>query len=195
MPDSFKSWGTDAQSYLGLMGVLAGLAGAVSRNHATTALNAFGSALQGYRTGEKDKADKDYKVWQEKTKEVLASNKLARDQYEKVLKDKKLSLEEKVAQLKILSSQHQDEITYKAASIGDMRKIDAALQQRKMLGDSTESAMDRIEAHKKELDKLILNHGQNRKRKDEGQPRDEQEGEDMGRAASGDTLPKMNLFG
>ncbi|MFI4982929.1 MAG: hypothetical protein ACHQIO_21470, partial [Nevskiales bacterium] len=90
--------------------------------------------------------------------------------------------------------QHQDEIAYKAASIGDMRQLDVAMRQREMLGSQVETAFDRIEAHKAELDKLVLNHGQNRQKPppDEGQPKDTREGDDLPRTAG--ALPKMNLF-
>lgn len=118
-----SQFGVDAQNWTIAMSVLSGVVGAFSRQHATTALNAFSAGIKGYQDGNKTAFDEAHKTWEENTKAAIENNKILTDKYKEVLEDRNLSEQEQVQKINLIAAQYHDPLMSNAKDISLMAKI------------------------------------------------------------------------
>jgi hypothetical protein len=169
----------DAQGFLTEMSMLAGLMGVMGRGHATSALNAFGSAMQGYKQGEMQSANEEYKKWKASTDATLKANKTQLQRYNGILKATNLTAEQKLAQLQLAATEHQDKIMADQAAARNLQAVDVAIQQRAKVGEHLEKSSAKIDQWKKGLDQHLAKQ----------KPGSGYQGDDKRKS-----LPKMDLF-
>lgn len=121
-PDN-KEFAEGAQNYVTALSVFAGLAGVFSRQHATTALNAFGAGIKGYTEGNKQALDEAHKEWEENNKAMQENNKALTDKYNEILENRKLSEQEQINQINVIAAQYHDPIMLESHSIDLKAKI------------------------------------------------------------------------
>ena len=93
---------------------LAAFSGKASRQPLTAALNAMTGMAQGWASGNKEMADQSYKVWDAETKKAIAQNKTMLDSYNRVLKRMDLSITEKDQMIRLIATEHQDQLALEA---------------------------------------------------------------------------------
>lgn len=159
-PDAPKAgdFGTDAQQYTTAMSVLSALTGAFSRQHATTALNAFGAGIKGYKDGNVQAFDEAHKQWKDASEAAIANNKTLTDKYKQILDDRKLTEEEQMNSMKAIAEQYHDNLMAastsisQAVSIYDSQVKAAATAQAHH--DSLQAHQDLIESAKLDPDAI-----------------------------------------
>ncbi len=104
--------GQGAMEFLQVATVFGALAGLLARRGTTTSLNAFGAAIKGFTEGNLEVYKSKYEEWKAATTEVLNNNQQKLDQYNMIWKDKKMNLDQKMEEIKLVASQYGDEITY-----------------------------------------------------------------------------------
>lgn len=98
----------DDETWLFAAGLLGVFAGALTRNHATNALNAFSGAIQGYQEGSKQKFDQNMQIWEAENKKVLDTNRQALDEYRAIIENTKLSQDQMSIALQVAASKYED---------------------------------------------------------------------------------------
>ena len=81
---------------------LGALAGLLTRQPMTAALNNMSAAMEGVQKGDQEQFDRAYGEYQDNFKKAMAANKSMLDEREKIIKDRSLSLTAKEAQLKLV---------------------------------------------------------------------------------------------
>lgn len=114
-PDLSAEQKENAETFMAISAVVAGIAGALSRNHATTALNAFGAALKGAHQGQMEQAQEAHQQWKDETDAVISNNEKELKQYEAILSNRKLTTEQISAQMTVAASQNQNKIMLESA--------------------------------------------------------------------------------
>lgn len=104
-----------AQGFVSTSLLLAGLASAFSRNHITTALNAFGASMKGFHAGQIEQGETAYKEWKQASDTVIQNNNAMLDEYKAVLEDRKLTISEQSSRIAAIASKYKDKFTYQAA--------------------------------------------------------------------------------
>jgi hypothetical protein len=124
-PEAAKSsdFGAEAKEYVTAMSLLSTLAGAFSRQHGTVALGAFASGMKGYQEGNKDALDQAHKEWKDANDKAITNNKFLTDQYREIIEDRKLTEQEQMEKIKILSTQYGDTITAQQQSVAAVEKL------------------------------------------------------------------------
>jgi hypothetical protein len=102
--------GKDAMAWVGTLNVLAGLGGLRARQGATTALSAFGSGLNGFKEGKLDAFKQAQEQWKDANQSVIENNKAQVQAYTEALKDKKMSIDEQMANIKLIATQYHNDI-------------------------------------------------------------------------------------
>jgi hypothetical protein len=87
---------------------LGALAGLLTRAPMTAALNNMTAAINGVQKGDLDQFDKNFKEWQTNYKVATDKNKAYLEEYNRVMDNKKLTLDEKTAQLKLIDLKYQN---------------------------------------------------------------------------------------
>ena len=109
--------------------VVAGIAGAISRSHATTALNAFGATLKGFREGQLQEAQQAYTEFKNASEAVKANNEAMQRDYQNALADRKSSLDEQMARLNMVAAKYHDPLMQQAASAKNYLMAGRLMQQ------------------------------------------------------------------
>jgi hypothetical protein len=148
-------FGSAAQEWTMAMAVLAGAVGAFSRQHATTALNAFQSGVNGFRQGNKEAFDDNFKQWEAASKSAVENNKILQNQYKAVLDNKKLSLDDQLTQIQLIASKYHDQLTYNAASERNMILISKILKSQNAAAQKVQLATEKLNAMKPTADQSL----------------------------------------
>jgi hypothetical protein len=98
----------DDENWLMAAGLLGGLAGALTRNHATNALAAFSGALQGYQEGSRKKFDENMKIWEAENNKAIEANRNAQDRYRNILQDRKMNIDQMSIALQVAGAEFED---------------------------------------------------------------------------------------
>jgi hypothetical protein len=110
-------FGEDSQSWVTSISVLSALTGAFSRQHATTALNAFGAGMKGYQEGNKLAFDEAHKQWKDASEAAITNNKALTDKYKAILDDRSMTEEEQLSGIKAIAAQYHDNLQAASTSI------------------------------------------------------------------------------
>jgi hypothetical protein len=100
-------------SILGLLGSM------FTRRPLVTAMNAASAAIKGYAEGDKDAAERAHKSWKDSLEQAVAQNQAEMDQYNVLLQDSKLSMDERAAQLQAIAAQNNDQNMLAALRSGE----------------------------------------------------------------------------
>lgn len=101
------------------------LLGAAMRADGTQALNALSSSVQGYMQGRQQESQRQFAVFQEKFKKVVADNKQKLDEYRNLLQRRDIDMQQKIQLLQIAGQKYDDAAMYHATerkSIADIYK-------------------------------------------------------------------------
>ena len=125
--------------------MIAGLVGAFSRNHVTTALNAFGALGKGFRQGQVDGAKQAHDEWKDSSDEVLQNNNALLTEYQNALADRKATVDEITQKVQLIATKYKDPLMYQAATAKNMAMI-AQLYERNLEATGRyEQAQDKLE--------------------------------------------------
>lgn len=111
-----QQMGQGAMEFLQVATVFGALAGLLARRGTTTSLNAFGAAVKGFTEGNAEVFKQKSQEWKQATDEVRQNNQDKLSQYNAIWKDRKMNIDQKMEEIKIVASQFGDEITYNLAS-------------------------------------------------------------------------------
>jgi hypothetical protein len=141
---SAQQLGKGAMEYMQVATALGALAGGLGRRNATFALNAFGSAIKGFTEGNRQQYEANIEEWKEASTRLKEDNQAKIDQYNMIFNNKKLSMDMKLAQIKIVAQQYDDEITYNMADSKQYQALGLAMGrqedlQRKLDDDHNKS--------------------------------------------------------
>lgn len=112
--------------WMNAMAIFAAVAGAKSRQHATTAFTAFAAGMKGLKEGQQQDFENHYKTWEGDTKAALDNNKMLMDKYKAVQDDRSLTESEQQMKIKMIAYEHQDEIMMAAENFHQQMAITAA---------------------------------------------------------------------
>jgi hypothetical protein len=125
---------------------VAGIAGARARSHVTTALNAFGATLKGFREGQLQDAQQAYKEFQNASEAVKANNEAMQRDYQNALADRKASLDEQMARINMVAAKYHDPLMAQAASAKNYLMVGRLMQQQQdavlKLGQQADKLID-----------------------------------------------------
>jgi hypothetical protein len=141
---SAQQLGKGAMEYMQVATALGALAGGLGRRNATFALNAFGSAIKGFTEGNRQQYEASIEEWKEASTRLKENNQTKIDQYNMIFNNKKLSMDMKLAQIKIVAQEYDDEITYNMADSKQYQALGLAMGrqedlQRKLEDDHNKS--------------------------------------------------------
>lgn len=143
----------DGESWIKANAMIAGLFGAFSRRHATTALNAFGAGLKGFSEGNLQKYEQNFKTWKASSDEVVKSNNSMLTEYNNVLNDRKMGIEEQMSQIQLIASKYKDPLAYQAASAKNFTNLARVIEQQ-------EAATQQFQQHTEQLEQNYEIHQQ-----------------------------------
>lgn len=147
-----SDFGSDAQEWVTAMTLLSGVVGAFSRQHASTALNAFSAGIQGFRQGKQDAIDQSFKQWDESTKAAIENNKILQDKYKDVLDDRKLTFDDQMNQIQLIAAQYKDMLTYQAAAEKNYTLVAKIIESQQMAGERASAASERLELQRENFE-------------------------------------------
>lgn len=110
-----KFTGEAVQGWIGAITALAALAGAGARGNATTALTAFAGGMKGLMQGNQQGFKNNLETWEASTKKLLADNQAKLDQYDLIMKNKKMGVDARLSALKLQAAQNEDNMMYHLA--------------------------------------------------------------------------------
>lgn len=134
------------------MVALSAIAGAFSRQHATTALNAFAAGVKGLKEGNLTLYEQKLKEWKTANESVLKNNKAALDEYNAVWNNKKFNIDQKMSEISLIASKYQDKLAYEASSQKNFTAVAQLLQKQEGLTDKLKYQYDALDAKTKETD-------------------------------------------
>lgn len=115
MPDESGEQQKQAQEFLPIAIAFAGIAGALSRQHVTSALTAFGASIKGLQQGQMDVFNKKAKEAEDAAKQAIDTNTQKLAEYKAIMDDRKASLDEQMARIQMVALQYHDQLTADAA--------------------------------------------------------------------------------
>jgi hypothetical protein len=134
-----------AMGFMQIAAALGALAGGRGRGNATFALTAFGSAVKGFATGKQQE-------WQEGIEQFKAAAAAVRDEneakltrYKAIWQNKQLSTQMKLSALKLAGAEADDELTYNAANMGDIKWLADFHQKQEQLQQTYELKLAQLD--------------------------------------------------
>lgn len=100
---------------------LGAIMGKTVRGDIGLALNTAGEAMKGFNTGNIEQARVERENFNTKMQSIIANNKTMLEEYDRVMKDRALSMTEKMNRFRILSTRYNDEVGMAAAKKGDIK--------------------------------------------------------------------------
>lgn len=119
----------DRKQYEGLSFALLGMAligGAVSHGNWLAAGELLNGALKGYKEGNEEKAKEMLADYQRKFEAARAHDEAANREYQRILDDRKLTINQQLEMLKVVATKHQRQ---DVAAAAEQRSIDAVTRQ------------------------------------------------------------------
>lgn len=124
----------DIQTFFVAATLLAGIAGAATRNHVTNALNAFGAAVKGYKEGRLADAEEQYKQWHAASDEAIKNNEAMMAEYQAATESRKSDLAEAMGEVQLTAIKYKDPIMAQAAAEQNFTLV-AQLQEQQRNAD------------------------------------------------------------
>jgi hypothetical protein len=126
---------TDQYTAFMTLGALAGL---LTRQPMTAALNNMTGAIEGIQKGDMDQYERNFKEWQTNYKTAADKNKASLEEHQRIMDNKKLSLDEKMAEHKLVDLKYGNQANIAVASRQDYGGYLKAL-------DSSRTAQDKAD--------------------------------------------------
>lgn len=98
-----------SQAWMGLATVIAMIGAGKTRNAGTTGLMAMAGIFTGLREGNEDRIRHDFDVWKQANEVIKETNRELVEQYKLTLNSKKLNLDQKIEEMKIIATQFDDQ--------------------------------------------------------------------------------------
>jgi hypothetical protein len=136
--------GQGVMEYMQFATVLASLAGGLARNNASVALTAFAGAVKGFTEGKKEVFQSKIEEWKAASEQMKSDNQAKLDQYELILKNKKMSMDMKLASMKLVATQYSDEITYNLAEQKNYTQLAMLNEREKQMQHNMANADERL---------------------------------------------------
>lgn len=150
-PDLQKEQGQSAKNFAVAAVLVSGLMGAVSRQHVTTALTAFGSAIKGLKEGQTQAATQAHSEWKDAADEVTANNDSMIKEYQAAMSDRKASLDEQMARIQMIATKYHDPITAQAAGAKNYLLLGQLQERMKEAQDKWIEAQNKLDQQWKEF--------------------------------------------
>lgn len=130
--------GKNMQEFVQVAALLGAIAGTFARRGTTTGLNAFSGAIQGLAQGNMEIFKAKRQEFEDTMAQVSATNKQKLEAYDRIWKNKKMSLDQKMNEYALVAARYQDEINYNLA----MQKNYTALANANMKERQAQFNMD-----------------------------------------------------
>lgn len=143
-PPSGEMGPQTAAMWVAAASVLGMIAGRGGRAGSMNALAAFSGALEGLTSGNKEKFERESKVWEENNKKMLQHNQNALQEYKLALENTELDARQRSMQIQLIANKYHDEfmgeVAKHAAATGDFSTMaivyDSKFANDKKLGDT-----------------------------------------------------------
>lgn len=99
-------------NYMMFAAAMASIAGAFGRYHTTTAFNAFAGAMNGWAQGNLQAFDQNFAKWKAADTAAQRHNEKVTQQYQSIMQDAKLTLDQKAMQVQMVAAANQDQMSY-----------------------------------------------------------------------------------
>jgi len=109
--------------WMSLAATFGALAGAFSRQHATTALNAFGGAMQGWAQGNMVKFKQDYQTWKANADAARINNEKEMEEYRAVMENKRLNIDQMMTEVQMIGAKYHNQIAISAAQQKNLTQL------------------------------------------------------------------------
>lgn len=140
----------DAMMFAGIAMALSAIGSKAAGGDISLMMNTAGSALDGYHRGDLQRTKTDIEQFNTQMRSVQAKNEQMLQEYQAVLANNKLTLQQKLQQYNILAKKWQDEIAESAIKKGDIRfeldRLDKIRDANNRLGMQGEALSKRMEA-------------------------------------------------
>jgi hypothetical protein len=114
-PDA-KEYRKNSMAFASAMAVLGAVAGRFARVPGSAALSAFAGSLNGWHDGNMEAYETASKKWEQETKAAIENNRQVSEKYKVALENRRMSIDEQMSQIQLISAQYHDQIMYDAAS-------------------------------------------------------------------------------
>lgn len=108
--------------------VLAMLGGLAVRNNATAALQAGAAAMQAARTNDAEALERAHQEWEDNIQSITANNEVRLSQYQAILDDSRMSMDERLAELNALAASEQNVLRLQQIASGQVSELAAGVQ-------------------------------------------------------------------
>lgn len=140
--------GNDAMMWLAAATALGGIAGAMTRRHATNALAAFTGTLEGLKEGNQQKFENNYKTWEAQARQVQQNNDAELAEYKAALQNRDLDERQRSIQIQIIANKYRNQfmagVAQHAAQTGDFPMVAAAFDAFTAQNGQSTDAIGRI---------------------------------------------------
>ena len=150
-PPDQPNMAQSATEWMGVLSVLAGIGGAKSRQGATAALSSFTAGVKGFKQGKLDKLKETQEQWKDANAQVSENNKEQIELYTEALKDKKMSIDEQMAEIKVVASQYHNDIM---AQLAEQRNYTAVARVVDMMQSNNDKLGLKVKEMQDRMDKL-----------------------------------------
>jgi lipopolysaccharide export system protein LptC len=142
----------DGFQWMSLAAGFGAIAGALSRYHTTTALNAFAAMNTGYAKGQLQVWDQKYQEWQANSERAREYNQRALREYRAVMDNAQLNLDAKSNLMKMTADKWQDQLMSNAAQLRDVERMTQLMTAQDRFDEGLKLRKDAFEQHKKVID-------------------------------------------
>jgi hypothetical protein len=177
-PPDQKEYQKDAMAWASAFAVLGAVAGRFTRAPGGAALAAFGAAVKGWQSGNLQAYETAAKQWEEKNKQALENNRTVMEQYKLALENRKMNIDEQMAQIQLTAANYHDKMMYDAAQSKNYTLVAQIYEKNFQYTEKAKEAADKLqekrdEQHQKNEQSAaywLSPEGQSRLAIPEGQP-------------------------
>ena len=150
--------------------VISAIAGAFTRRPATNALTAFAGAINGFKQGKLDVYEQNYKTWEAESKKISENNSIVMQQYQATLADRKMDIDQKMAQINLIALRYHDPLMAQTAEAKNYTAVAQIIERNQAMQQKLDQARDAMTIkHDEAMKKLDLDLAKNGlSRDDEG---------------------------
>ena len=106
----------NAEDFLSVSVLVAGIAGLIGRQHTTTALTAFGATVKGFREGQIESGKQAYEEYKLAADGVKENNASMQTEYQNAMANRKMSIDERMNAIQLIATKYHDPLMFQAAS-------------------------------------------------------------------------------
>lgn len=140
-PEDYQKFSLEFASGMALLGAFSGK---WTRNAGNASLNAFAGALKGWQSGNQDAYENAAKEWQQNTQKTLDNNRAELEKYRQIIENKKLTIDQQMAALNLVSSEFQNKIMFDLTMTKNVTGAFTQFDKLEMAGDRVQRAKDKL---------------------------------------------------